>query len=100
MCCSNAALVGGIVFILVRKICCQVLLISEHVLVLSYNKITNLSIAIIASTGISFGARESFKSASVSCGNACQILHAVFLLRYRSSAMSHSHASKHLLVLE
>ncbi len=53
-------------------------LMSVHMLVLSYFKITNLSIECKTSSGISLGAQDNCSRASVSSGYTFQIFQAVF----------------------
>jgi len=63
---------------------------SVHLLVLSYNRITNLSMMRIASSGMSRGAEDSSNSASVSSGSTVQTAHAVFLpCRAKLDTVSH-----------
>ena len=80
-CSSKAAFVGGIsctLFFLAKSFLLA-LSMSVHLLVRSYNRITNLSMMHIASFGMSRGAEDSSSSASVSSGSTVQTAHAVFL---------------------
>ena len=80
-CSSRAVLVGGIrrtLFVFAKNFF-RVLSMSVHVLVLSYSRITNLSMVCMTSSGMSVGAADNFSSASVSSGSTVQIAQAVFL---------------------
>ena len=61
------------------KTFCRALLMSVHVLVLSYNRMTNLSMVSITSSGMSLGAQDNCTKAPVSSGSTLQVFHAVFL---------------------
>ena len=52
---------------------------SVHVLALSYNKMTNLSMIGITSSEMSHGVLDNYSKTSVSSGSTFQVFHAVFL---------------------
>ena len=52
---------------------------SVHVLVLSYNRITNLPMIRITSSGTLCGALDNCSKTSVSSGSTFHVFHAVFL---------------------
>ena len=74
MCCSKAALVGGICFTFMFLVTSflRALSMSVHVLVLSYSKMTNLSILCMTSSCMLLGARDDVNKVSVSYGSTSQ----------------------------